>query len=111
MKTTLYVCADGTMTYGPYGGKRKTIKAALPVGIVADEETAMKAIMLFGRKAYDVPEADPDFRQTLRGRAIEPGYGPTHRFYYSGPEFKRNDVTSLFAVRERIAQLVETIDP
>lgn len=110
MKTTLYICADGTMTYGPYGGRKKIVKQALPVGIVADEETAMNAIVLFGRKAYDVPEADPKFEQQLHGRKIEPGYGPTHRYYYSGPEFERDNVSTVFAVRERIAQLVQTIN-
>lgn len=109
--TSVYVCADGTLTYGPYGGRRKIIEQALPIAIVEDEAEAQGLIVTIGRLGYDVPEADPHFEQALRGREIEPGYGPTRRYYYSGPEFERDNVETLFAVRkaveERIARMRE----
>jgi hypothetical protein len=104
VKTSIYICADGTLTYGPYGGKAKIIKAALPVAIVDDEETARNLIITVGRRAYDMPVADPDFRQALRGRQIEPGYGPDHRYYYSGPEFEIANVDTVFAVRRALEE-------
>lgn len=108
-KTSVYICADGTLTYGPYGGKRKIIKAALPVAIVEDEAEAKLLIVTVGRAAYDVPEADAYFSQQLAGREIEPGYGPKRRYYYSGPEFRRNSVDTLPAVREALERLIERL--
>ena len=105
MTTSVYICADGTLTYGPYGGTHKIVPQALPVAVVDDEKAAMDLITLVGSKAYDVPEADPHFERQLRGRAIEPGYGPTWRYYYSGPEFERDNVETVFAVRRALEEL------
>jgi len=107
MKTSVYICADGTLTYGPYGGKQKIIKQALPIAIVDDEDEAKDLVLTIGRRAWDVPEADPRFEQTLAGRTIEPGYGPDHRYYYAFPEFERDNVDTLPAVREKVAQIQE----
>lgn len=108
MTTTVYICADGTLTYGPLGGLKKIIPQALPIGTVDSPEHAERLIALIGRKAYNVPEADPDFRQATKGKPIPKGYGPSHRYYYSLPEFKYNDVDSIFAVRDRMeADLIE----
>lgn len=100
--TSVYICADGTLTYGPYGGRRKIIPQALPVAVVASEDEALALITTIGRLGWDVPEADPHFEQALAGRSIEPGYGPTRRYYYSGPEFRRNDVESLMPTRQAV---------
>ena len=109
MKTSVYICADGTLTYGPYGGKRKIIKQALPVAIVDSEMAAQDLIIRHGRLGYDAPEADPRFEQVLRGRSIEPGYGPQRRYYYSGPEFERNNVSTVFDVRKALGQAVPPV--
>ena len=98
-RTSVYICADGTLTYGPYGGTRKIIKQALPIAVVDSEQEALDLIVRVGRLGWDVPEADPHFEQVLRGRQIEPGYGPKRRYYYSGPEFVRDNVESVFRVR------------
>lgn len=105
-KTSVYICADGTMTYGPYGGRDKIIKAALPVAVVENEEQAKRLIVTVGRAAYDTPEADAHFEQQLGRRRIKPGYGPDYRYYYSGPEFERNNVETLFAVREALEKVL-----
>lgn len=105
VKTTVYICADGTLTYGPYGGKDKIIPQALPIAFVDSPEIAEDLIITVGRHSYDVPEADHRFEQQLNGRTIKPGYGPSTRYYYSGPEFKRNDVESIFDVSKAIAKL------
>lgn len=111
MKTSVYICADGTLTYGPYGGRKKIIPQALPVAIVSDEEAAKNLIVTIGRRAYDVPEADPDFQQAMKGKPIPAGYGPDHRYYYySGPEFEINNVSTVFAVREAIEQRAGTTE-
>ena len=102
MKTSLYICADGTLTYGPLGGRKKIIKQALPIAIVDDEDMAKRLVITFGRRSYDDPIADPHFEQQLKGRPIPPGYGPDHRYYYSGPEFERDNVDTLPLVRERV---------
>lgn len=107
MKTSVYICADGTLTYGPYGGKQKIIPQALPIAIVEDENEANSLIVTVGRRSYDAPEADPRFEQALRGRAIQPGYGPDHRYYYSLPEFERDNVETVFSVRERVEQILD----
>lgn len=104
-KTSIYICADGTLTYGPYGGQDKIVPQALPVGIVRSEEDAVFIITTLGRAAWDVPEADAKFEQQLDGRTIQPGYGPKHRYYCSLPEFERNNVETLFAVRTRVEEL------
>lgn len=105
-RTSVYICADGTLTYGPLGGKSKIIKAALPIAIVADEATAQTLILTVGRQSYDAPEADPHFEQQLKGRVIKSGYGPDHRYYYSGPEFERNNVETVFPVREAVERVL-----
>jgi hypothetical protein len=105
-KTSVYICADGTLTYGPYGGKNKIIPQALPIGVVDSPVEAESLIQLVGRKAYDNPAGDPDFRIALRGKAPKPGYGPNWRYYYSWPEFRYNEVDSVFAVRERVEGLI-----
>lgn len=94
MSTSIYLCADGTLTYGPYGGRDKIIKPALPVCVVEDEEEAEYLIQLVGSKAYSDPEGDPDFS----GRTIKPGYGPNWRYHYSFNNFERNNVDDLFRV-------------
>lgn len=104
MKTSVYICADGTLTYGPYGGKDKIIKQALPVAIVDSEEDAKHLIISVGRAAYDVPMADAHFEAQLGRRKIKPGYGPDYRYYYSGPEFERDNVDTLPAVRQAMAR-------
>ena len=103
-KTTLYICADSTLTYGPYGGRKKIVPEALPIAVVDSEDAARTLIITFGRRSYDDPIADPDFSQQLKGRPIPPGYGPDHRYYYSGPEFERDNVDTLPLVRERVRQ-------
>lgn len=103
---TVYICADGTLTYGPYGGKKKIVPQALPITTVDDEAAARRLIVMVGRKAYDVPEADPNFERQLRGRSIEPGYGPEHRYYYSGPEFEVNNVETVFAVQDAVKKIL-----
>ena len=105
MKTSLYICADGTLTYGPYGGRKKIIPQALPVAVTEDEDAAKALVVRLGRRAYDDPRADPDFKQVLGRRVIQPGYGPDHRYYYSGSEFVQNDVSTVFKVREAIKHL------
>lgn len=109
-KTTVYICADGTLTYGPFGGKDKIVPQALPIAWVDNEETAIRLIVTVGRHSYDVPEADHRFEQQLNGRTIKHGYGPTTRYYYSGPEFVRNDVDSIFKVMKRVGKVVENIN-
>lgn len=106
MKTSVYICADSTLTYGPYGGKHKIVPQALPIAVVDSEDEAKRLIQLVGTRSYDTPEADPDFRQQLKGREIEPGYGPDHRYYYSLPEFERDNVETLPAVRARVEELL-----
>ncbi|HZL93591.1 MAG TPA: hypothetical protein VFB99_08105 [Vicinamibacterales bacterium] len=108
-ETSVYICADGTLTYGPYGGKKKIVPQALPIAIAHDEDEAKRLIVTIGRAAYDVPEADAHFEQQLKGKRIEPGYGPTYRYYYSGPEFERDNVDTLFAVREAVEQRLARI--
>jgi hypothetical protein len=105
-KTTVYICADSTLTYGPLGGTDKIIPQALPIAFVEDEEAARALIFTIGRKAWDVPEADPDFAQTLAGRTIKPGYGPDWRYYCSLPEFEKNNVETIFAVMERVKEFI-----
>lgn len=100
--TSIYICADGTLTYGPYGGTEKIIPQAMPIAVVEDEDEAFDLITMMGRKAYNVPEADPRFEKQLKGRGIKPGYGPTFRYYYAFPEFVRNDETTLPAVRAKV---------
>ncbi len=106
MKTSVYICADGTLTYGPYGGRKKIVPQALPVAVVDDESEAKALIVTTGIRAWDVPAADPRFERQLRGRAIEPGYGPDHRYYYSGPEFVPDDVSTVFAVRKTMERML-----
>lgn len=103
MDTTIYICADGTLTYGPLGGKDKIIKEALPVGFAPSEHIAQLCIATMGKRAYDVPENDAHFE----GRTIKEGYGPNYRFFYSGPEFVRNDVNSLSDVMNRFEELIK----
>lgn len=105
-RTTIYICADSTLTYGPYGGKDKIIPQALPVGVADDEAHARRTIELVGRRAYNDPAADPDFRIARRGRPIPPGYGPDWRYYYSLPEFERDNVDTLPAVTERMEEML-----
>jgi len=109
MATNVYICADGTLTYGPSGGQDKIIPQALPVAFVDTPEQAEDLIVLVGRRAWDVPEADARFEQQLAGRTIRPGYGPTRRYYYSGQEFERDNVETLLAVMRRLEPLVERI--
>lgn len=104
-KTSIYVCADGTLTYGPYGGKDKIVPQALPIAIVPSESDAMSIILTIGRKAWDVPLADAHFEDQLDGRTIQPGYGPTYRYYCSLPEFERENVDTLIPLRERVAEM------
>lgn len=101
MSTSVYLCADGTLTYGPYGGRDKIIKQALPVCVVEDEHEAELLIQLVGSKAYPDPEGDPDFA----GRSIKPGYGPNHRYHYSLRNFERNNVDDLFKVHRTMEAL------
>lgn len=107
MKTTIYMCADSTLTYGPYGGRAKIIKAALPVGVVESPEEAERLIRIVGSRAHNVAAGDPDFRQVLGQRTIKPGYGPTWRYHYSLPDFVRDNVESLFEVRKTFELLIE----
>lgn len=107
-KTSVYVCADGTLTYGPYGGRDKIVPQALPIGIVDSPDEAESLILLIGRKAYDDPIADPRFEQQLNGRTIKPGYGPTWRHYCSLPEWERGNVETLFAVRKWVERYQAT---
>lgn len=107
MKTSIYICADSTLTYGPYGGQRKIIGAALPVGVVDSPETAERLIHTVGRRAILNPGTDADFRDALRGRQVQPGYGPDWRYHYSLPDFRRNNVESLFEVRKTFDLLVK----
>jgi len=107
--TTIYICADSTLTYGPRGGRKKIIKAALPVATVQSPQEAEAVIQTVGRRSLDVAEADPYFSLATKGRPIERGYGPTHRYYYSLPEFKRGDIETLEPVRKRLAQIIATL--
>jgi hypothetical protein len=100
-ETTIYICSDSTLTYGPYGGREKVVKPALPVCIVADSDEAERIITLVGRKAYH-PGSDPDFKQALGKRTMKPGYGPETRYHYSLPNFVRNDPATLTPVRETL---------
>lgn len=106
MTTSVYICADSTLTYGPYGGRHKIIKEALPIAITESEDEAMLLITTIGRMAWDAHEADANFEEALKGRAIAPGYGPRHRYYYSGPEFERNNVSTLITVRRATEQVL-----
>ena len=45
---TVYICADGTLTYGPYGGKKKIVPQALPITTVDDEAAARRLIVMVG---------------------------------------------------------------
>jgi len=108
-ETTVYICADSTLTYGPKGGRKKIVKEALPVAVVPDEDTARLLILTFGRRSYDDPIADPHFTQQMKGRPIPEGYGPDHRYYYSGADFEKDNVDTLPAVRERIGQWIERL--
>jgi hypothetical protein len=103
METTLYICADGTLTYGPFGGQDKIIPQALPIGVVESEKIADDFIHLVGRSAYDAPGINDDFQN------IKPGYGPTSRFYYSLPGFERNNVETVFTVAEEIKPYLEKL--
>ena len=105
MKTSIYICADSTLTYGPYGGRKKIIKQALPVAVVDSPEEAETLITLVGKKTWH-PRSDPDYRQQLRGRPIQPGYGPSTRMHYSLSDFAINDVTTTFEVRKTFDLLV-----
>lgn len=106
-KTSIYICADSTLTYGPYGGTAKIIEAALPVAVVEDEEQAMRLIQTVGSRAYLSPGTDADFRDALGKREIKPGYGPNWRYYYSLPDFERDNVSTIFEVRKTFDLLIE----
>jgi hypothetical protein len=106
-KTSIYICADSTLTYGPYGGRKKIIKQALPVAVVDSPETAERLIQTVGSKSKPIPANDPDFKEALGKRKIEPGYGPTWRFHYSLPDFERENVETVFEVRKTFDLLVE----
>lgn len=108
-RTSVYICADSTLTYGPYGGRKKIVPEALPIAITESEDEAKRLIVTIGRAAYDVPEADAHFERQLKGKPIPPGYGPTYRYYYSGPEFERDNVETLPAVREAVEQRLARI--
>lgn len=108
-ETSIYICADGTLTYGPFGGKDKIVPQALPIAMVDSEEQAQTLIVTIGRRSYDNPEADPFFEQQLGRRRIKPGYGPDHRYYYSGPEFERDNVETLHPVREAVAKRIASL--
>jgi hypothetical protein len=106
--TNVYICADGTLTYGPYGGKNKIIPQALPIGVVDSPEKAERLIQLVGSKAYPTDE-DADFSATLKGDQPKPGYGPSWRYRYSWPEFRFNDWESVFDVRKRMEEVIKTL--
>ena len=110
MRTSVYICADSTLTYGPYGGKHKIVPEALPIAIVDDEATAKLLILTVGRRSYDNPEADPDFSQQLKGKPIPDGYGPDHRYYYSVPEFELDNVETLIPVRKAIEKVLARLN-
>lgn len=107
--TSVYICADGTLTYGPLGGRAKIVKQALPIIVAEDEAEAKLLIATIGRAAYDVPLADAHFEQQLNGRQIKPGYGPDYRYYYSGDEFERDNVDTLPAVREKVEERLASL--
>lgn len=106
--TSIYICADSTLTYGPYGGRDKIIKPALPVCVVADSDEAENIIALVGSKAWH-PDSDPDFTKALHGRTVRPGYGPSVRYHYSLPDFEQNDTESLPNVRRTLEALRDAI--
>jgi hypothetical protein len=106
-KTTIYICSDATLTYGPYGGRDKIVPQALPVGVVDSPDKAETLIQLVGSKAWNVPENDPDFTQQLKGRTIQPGYGPQHRYRYSLPDFEQGNEMTIFEVSKTFDLLIE----
>lgn len=99
MKTTVYICADSTLTYGPRGGTDKVIPAALPILQVDSEEEAISFITLAGKSAYYNPE-DIDFLD------VKPGYGPKSRYLYYGEEFEKANVETVPLVMERAKELL-----
>lgn len=102
MKTTVYICADSTLTYGPYDGKDKIIPAALPILQVDSEEEALSFITIAGKNAYYNPE-DTDFLD------VKNGYGPKSRYLYYGEEFEKSNVETLPLVMERAKELLSVI--
>ncbi len=106
MKTTIYLCADATLTYGPLGGQDKIVPQALPVGVVESADVAERLIQTVGSRSYPIPENDPDFKQQLQGRSIKPGYGPDYRYHYSLPDFERNNENTLFEVSKTFELLI-----
>lgn len=107
--TNIYICADSTLTYGPSGGTDKVVPQALPIAVVEDEAEALDLISILGKKAYDVPETDAHFEKQLAGRTIKPGYGPTYRYFYALPDFRRDDTSTLPAVSAKAVAMLALI--
>lgn len=102
--TTIYLCADATLTYGPYGGMDKIIPQALPVCRVRDPEEAERIITLVGSMDYG-SVADPNYG----GKEIKEGYGPPIRHRYSLENNRRGDVECLAEVGKTLEAMRDAL--
>lgn len=102
--TTIYLCADASLTYGPYGGTEKIIPQALPVCRVRDPKEAEQIITFVGSMDYG-SVADPNYG----GKEIKEGYGPSIRHRYSLENYRRGDVELLSEVGKTLEAIRDAL--
>lgn len=106
----MYVCADSTLTYAPFGSHTaKIIGVAMPVGRVADTEQAEAIIAMIGQRPYDFADGDASYVKRAEKVAAREG-GPAKRMHYSLPDFQFNNHQTVCNVAMTVCDVRDAFD-